>query len=68
LYAAPEFAGQGIGAGLLDMVEGLMRDRGIQAVQAEASSNAREFYLRRGYRANGPQTPNGAWPIAKELP
>jgi len=68
LYAAPEFAGQGVGAGLLDMLEGRMRDRGIQAVRAEASSSAREFYLRRGYRANGPQTPKGAWPIAKELP
>jgi len=67
LYAAPEFAGQGVGAGLLDMLEGRMRDRGIQAVRTEASSNAREFYLRRGYQANGPQTPNGAWPIAKEL-
>ena len=43
LYVAAEFAGQGIGAGLLDMLEGLMRGRGIQAVRAEASSNAREF-------------------------
>jgi putative acetyltransferase len=67
LYTAPEFAGQGVGAGLLDMIEGLMRERGIQAVRAEASSNAREFYLRRGYRANGPQTQKGAWPVAKEL-
>ena len=68
LYAAPESAGQGVGGGLLDRLEGLMRGRGIQAVQAEASSNARDFYLRRGYRAKGPQTPNGAWPIAKEFP
>jgi putative acetyltransferase len=68
LYAAPECAGQGVGAGLLDRLEGLMRHRGVQAVRAEASSNAREFYLRRGYRANGPQTAKGAWPIAKELP
>ncbi|MCK1512564.1 GNAT family N-acetyltransferase [Bradyrhizobium sp. 190] len=67
LYAAPEFAGQGGGAGLLDMLEGLMRDLGFPSVHAEASSNARDFYLRRGYRANGPQTPEGAWPIAKEL-
>jgi putative acetyltransferase len=66
LYVA--LAGHGVGAGLLDRLEGLMRDRGIQAVRAEASSNAREFYLRRGYRANGPQTAKGAWPIAKELP
>ena len=67
LYAAPEFAGQGVGAGLLGMLEGLMRERGFPSVQAEASSNARGFYLRRGYRATGPQTSEGAWPIAKEL-
>jgi putative acetyltransferase len=66
LYAAPEFAGQGIGAGLLVMLEGLIRDRGFPSVHAEASTNAREFYLRRGYRTTGPQTPDGAWPIAKE--
>jgi putative acetyltransferase len=68
LYTAPEFAGQGVGAGLLEMVERLMRGRGIRAVQAEASSNARDFYLRRGYRVTGPQTPKAAWPIEKELP
>src|SRR5689334_5340460 len=66
LYAAPEFAGQGIGAGLLVRLEGLIRDRGFPSVHAEASTNAREFYLRRGYRTTGPQTPDGAWPIAKE--
>jgi putative acetyltransferase len=67
LYVAAEFAGQGVGAGLLDMLEGLMRDREFPLMRADASSNARDFYLRRGYRANGPQTPEGAWPIAKEL-
>ena len=68
LYVAAEFAGQGVGAGLLGMLEGLMRERGFPSVQAEASLNARGFYLRRGYRVTGPQTPEGAWPIAKELP
>jgi GNAT superfamily N-acetyltransferase len=29
LYVAAEFAGQGVGAGLLGMLEGLMRDRGF---------------------------------------
>jgi putative acetyltransferase len=67
LYAAPEFAGQGVGAGLLGMLEGLMRDRGFPSVHAEASPNARDFYLRRGYQAAGSRTPKGAWPIAKEL-
>ena len=60
LYTAPEFAGQGVGAGLLVMLEGLMRDREFPSVRLEASSNARGFYLRRGYRASGLQTPQGA--------
>ena len=68
LHVAAEFAGQGAGAGLLGMLEGLIRDREFPSVHAEASTNARDFYLRRGYRATGPQTPKGAWPIAKELP
>ena len=59
--------GRGVGAALLEMLERLMRERGIRAVRAEASSNARDFYLRRGYRGTGVQTPDGAWPIAKPL-
>jgi putative acetyltransferase len=67
LYTVPEFAGQGVGAGLLDWLEGLLRDRKFPSVRADASVNARDFYLRRGYRPTGPQTQQGAWPIAKEL-
>jgi putative acetyltransferase len=67
LYTAPESARQGIGAGLLAMLESLIRARRFPSVRAEASSNALGFYLRRGYRADGPQVPNGAWPIAKLL-
>ena len=66
LYTAPEFAGQGVGVGLLDWLEGLMRERGFPSVRLEASLNARGFYLRRGYRAAGPQTSKGAWPMVKE--
>jgi len=67
LYTAPGFAGRGIGAGLLARLEALMRARGVQEVRAEVSSNAREFYLRRGYRTTAPRTPDGASPIAKQL-
>ena len=67
LYTAPEAAGQGIGAGLLAMLEGLIRARQFLSVRAEASSNALAFYLRRGYWANGPQAANGAWPVVKVL-
>jgi len=66
LYTAPEFAGQGVGAGLLDRLERLMHEREFPSVRLEASSNARGFYLRRGYRATGPSTPQGAWPMVKE--
>jgi putative acetyltransferase len=66
LYTAPEFAGQGVGAGLLDRFEGLMREREFPSVRLEASSNARGFYLCRGYRATGPRTAKGAWPMVKE--
>jgi putative acetyltransferase len=66
LYTAPEFAGQGVGAGLLDRLEGLMREREFPSVRLEASVNARGFYLRRGYRATGLQTSDGAWPMVKE--
>jgi len=67
LYTAPEYAGQGVGAALLDRFEALLRGRGVDAVRADASSNAKAFYLRRGYRETGPQTPVGAWPIIKQL-
>ena len=67
LYTAPEFAGRGVASGMLIRLEGLMMARGVAAVHAEASSNARAFYLRRGYRMSGPQTAGGAWPIIKDL-
>jgi putative acetyltransferase len=66
LYTAPEFAGQGVCAGLLDRLEGLMREREFPSVRLEASSNARGFYLRRGYRTTAPRTSKGAWPMVKE--
>jgi len=68
LYTAPEYAGQGVGAALLERLETLMRGRGVDAVRAEASPNALGFYLRRGYRVTGPRTPTGAWPITRQLP
>jgi putative acetyltransferase len=67
LYIDPEFVGRGIGTELLGVLEGLMRERGILALRAEASSNAEEFYLRRGYEPIGVRTPEGALPIAKRL-
>src|SRR5579864_3401769 len=59
LYTHPEFARAGVGARLLGMLEGLMRERGVVAVRAEASANARDFYLRRGYAPAGRRTDEG---------
>src|SRR5882757_5911866 len=67
LYTDPDCAGRGIGTALLGLLEGLMRERGIKAVSADASANAEAFYLRRGYAATGPRTPEGALPITKQL-
>jgi putative acetyltransferase len=67
LYVAPEFAGRGIGTELLDVLERLLRERGVLALRAEASANALGFYLRRGYEPIGPVSPEGARPIMKRL-
>jgi putative acetyltransferase len=67
LYTAPEFAGGGIGTELLGMLEGLLRQRGISAVHTEASANAEEFYLRRGYEPIGPLNAREGRPMTKHL-
>ena len=67
LYIAPEFASRGVGEELLGMLEVLMRQAGVPKVCAEASTNAVNFYLRRGYCATGPRTLGGGWPIEKQL-
>jgi putative acetyltransferase len=67
LYTDPDFASRGIGTELLDLLEASMRQRGIPAVFAEASANAEQFYLRRGYEPTGVRTPEGAQPIRKRL-
>jgi GNAT superfamily N-acetyltransferase len=66
-YIDPEFVGRGIGTELLGVLEGLMRERGILTVRAEASSNVEEFYLRRGYEPIGLRPAEGALPIAKRI-
>ncbi len=67
LYTIPEFAGRGIGTELLRMLESLVHERGIQVMRAEASLNAEEFYLRRGYEPTGARTPERGQPISKRL-
>jgi putative acetyltransferase len=67
LYTDPQFAEQGIGTRLLDVAEKLMRERGVPVIRADASRNAEEFYLRRGYEPTGPRPADGPRPLAKRL-
>jgi putative acetyltransferase len=67
LYTNPDFAGQGIGTGLLVWLEGLLRGRGIAEICTESSPNAETFYLRHGFERAGPTTSRGGLPMKKRL-
>lgn len=67
LYTDPAFACRGIGTGLLTVLEGLMRARGILEISTAASANAESFYLRRGYKADGAHIPSKGTPMSKRL-
>jgi putative acetyltransferase len=60
LYTHPKYIGQGVGSGLLELLEGLMRKRDVGILHTEASSNAEAFYVRRGYEPIGGRTGEGA--------
>lgn len=49
LYAAPEAAGHGVAATLLDVLEAAARESGLKRLYVEASEPARRFFNRRGY-------------------
>lgn len=56
LYVAPEHAGNGIGKALLGVMELLARQRGADALTADASEVAREFFVRFGYEMQARNT------------
>ena len=68
LYTDPQFAGLGVGSGLLAFAETVLRERGIETVRLDSSVNAEEFYLHRGYEPTGgpPERGNGI-PLAKQI-
>ncbi|MHB1204207.1 MAG: GNAT family N-acetyltransferase [Rhodospirillaceae bacterium] len=67
LYTHPDVAGRGIGTRLLEMLEGLLRERGHVAVRIEASKNAEGFYLKRGYKPAGAPIADESMPLIKRL-
>lgn len=67
LYVLPSVARRGVGSALLLLAETAIGTGGYTSVQLDASPNALDFYLRRGYGHAGPQAADGAWPLRKDL-
>ena len=67
LYTDPRYRRQDVATQLLCLAERLMRERAIQIVRLEASLNAEQFYLRRGYLPTTIRVLNEAIPMEKRL-
>ncbi len=67
IYVHPDLASGGIGSALLLHAEGLIRAAGHCAVALDASSNAEQFYLRRGYEAQSGGDTSAGRPMLKQL-
>ena len=63
LYVHPSAAGQGVASMLCDALEKLAGARGAKVLTVDASDNAQEFFLKRGYVATRRNTVtlNGEW-------
>ena len=63
LYVHPSAAGQGVASMLCDALEKLTSGRGAKNLTVDASDNAQEFFLKRGYVAKqrNTVTMNGEW-------
>lgn len=67
LYVRPSYARRGVGTSLLELVEDVLRTRGVGVIRADASWNAEEFYLHRGYEPLAPRPANDPRPMRKVL-
>jgi putative acetyltransferase len=63
LYVHPSAVGQGVASMLCDALEKLAGARGAKSLGVDASDNAQEFFLKRGYIATrrNTVTVNGEW-------
>ncbi len=68
LYVSPSWARGGVGSALLTFAEISIRSSGYTTARLEASPNALDSYLRRGYVRCGPADSDGALPLRKDLP
>src|SRR6204780_1502772 len=63
LYVHPDAVGQGVASMLCDALEKLVGGRGAKSLTVDASDNAQEFFLKRGYvgKQRNTVTVNGEW-------
>ena len=63
LYVHPGAVGQGVATALCDALEKLAAARGTKSLTVDASDNAAEFFVKRGYEAQQRNTVslNGEW-------
>jgi putative acetyltransferase len=63
LYVHPGAVGQGVASMLCEALEKLVGGRGAKSLTVDASDNAQEFFLKRGYVAKqrNTVTVNGEW-------
>ena len=63
LYVHPGAVGQGVASMLCDALEKLAGGRGAKSLTVDASDNAAEFFVKRGYVAKQRNTVtlNGEW-------
>jgi len=63
LYVHPGAVGQGVASMLCDALEKLAGSRGARSLSVDASGNAQEFFLKRGYvgKQRNTVTVNGEW-------
>jgi putative acetyltransferase len=63
LYVHPSAVGQGVASMLCDALEKLAGGRGAKSLTVDASDNAAEFFIKRGYVATrrNTVTVNGEW-------
>jgi GNAT superfamily N-acetyltransferase len=67
LYVEPSYVRRGIGSRLLAFAEDQLLRRGVRVVELEASWNAEDFYVRRGYEPTSDRPADSARPMQKVL-
>jgi GNAT superfamily N-acetyltransferase len=67
LYVDPSCCGRGFGSQLLEAAERAVFQSGVRTITLEASWNAEDFYLHRGYEPLGDRPADAALPMQRTL-